>query len=109
MALDWLINDVPEYRSRGQRILSVLNGEDTVDILPGNPDVRADVSDWNKGDKFDPDIEFDANSFSRMDKFDALEVAQHMIDNSLNSVNSRKNSSTEAKAEVNDSSGSKEK
>lgn len=83
MALDWLLDDVPSYVSRGQRILSVLDGSGTVDVLPGRPDVAAEPSDFEKGEKFNPEIDFDPNSFSRMDKFDGLEVGQELIDSQL--------------------------
>lgn len=83
MALNWLLEDPPQYISRGQRIMSVLDGSGSVDLLPGRPDVEATQSDWDKGDKFDPDLDFDPNSFSRMDKFDGLEVGQELIDSAL--------------------------
>jgi len=83
MALDWMIEDREEYVSRGQRILSVLDGSGSVDVLPGRPDVVAEPSDFDKGEKFNPDIDFDPNSFSRMDKFDGLEVGQELIDSQL--------------------------
>lgn len=83
MPLDWLLDDAPEYISRGQRILSVLNGSGSVDVLPGRPDVEASSSDFDKGEKFNPDIDFDPNSYSRMDKFDGLEVGQELIDSEL--------------------------
>ena len=83
MGLDWLLEDAPAYVSRGQRILSVLDGSGTVDVLPGRPDVAAEPSDFEKGEKFNPDIDFDPNSFSRMDKFDGLEVGQELIDSQL--------------------------
>lgn len=83
MALDWLLEDNPAYVSRGQRILSVLDGSGSVEVLPGRPDVTADPSDFDKGEKFNPDIDFDPNSFSRMDKFDGLEVGQELIDSEL--------------------------
>lgn len=83
MALDWLLEDAPAYVSRGQRIMSVLDGSGTVDVLPGRPDVEASPSDFDKGERFDPEIEFDLNSFSRMDKFDGLEVGQEFIDSEL--------------------------
>lgn len=83
MALDWLLDDAPAYISRGQRILSVLNGSGSVDVLPGRPDVTAEPSDFEKGEKFNPEIDFDPNSFSRMDKFDGLEVGQELIDSQL--------------------------
>jgi len=83
MALEWLLEDVPAYVSRGQRILSVLDGSGTVDVLPGRPDVALEPSDFEKGEKFNPDIDFDPNSFSRMDKFDGLEVGQELIDSEI--------------------------
>lgn len=83
MPLDWLIQDAPAYVSRGQRILSVLDGSGSVDVLPGRPDVTVEPSDFDKGEKFNPEIGFDPNSFSRMDKFDGLEVGQELIDSEL--------------------------
>ena len=83
MALDWILEDREEYVSRGQRILSVLDGSGSVDVLPGRPDVVADPSDFDKGERFNPEIDFDPNSFSRMDKFDGLEVGQELIDSQL--------------------------
>lgn len=83
MALDWLLEDAPAYVSRGQRILSVLDGSGSVDVLPGRPDVTVEPSDFDKGERFDPEIDFDPNSFSRMDKFDGLEVGQELIDSEL--------------------------
>jgi len=83
MALDWLLEDPEEYVSRGQRILSVLDGSGSIEVLPGRPDVEATSSDFDKGEKFNPDIDFDPNSFSRMDKFDGLEVGQELIDSQL--------------------------
>lgn len=83
MALDWLLEDAPTYVSRGQRIMSVLDGSGSVDVLPGRPDVIVEPSDFEKGEKFDPDIDFDPNSFSRMDKFDGLEVGQELIDSMI--------------------------
>lgn len=80
MALDWLQEDAPAYVSRGQRIMSVLDGSGSVDVLPGRPDVVVEPSDFDKGEKFNPEIDFDPNSFSRMDKFDGLEVGQELID-----------------------------
>lgn len=95
MALNWLLEDTPQYVSRGQRIMSVLDGSGSVDLLPGRPDVEATQSDWDKGEKFDPDLDFDPNSFSRMDKFDGLEVGQHLIDSALDSAkNGRAESAT---------------
>lgn len=86
MALDWLIDDTPAYVSRGQRIMSVLDGSGSVDVLPGRPDVVAGPSDFDKGEKFNPEIDFDLDSFSRMDKFDGLEVGQELIDSQLDKV-----------------------
>lgn len=83
MALDWLLEDAPAYVSRGQRIMSVLNGSGSVDVLPGRPDVVAEPSDFEKGEKYNPEIDFDPNSFSRMDKFDGLEVGQELIDSEI--------------------------
>lgn len=98
MALDWLLEDTPAYISRGQRILSVLDGSGSVDVLPGRPDVVAEASDFDKGEKFNPDIDFDPNSFSRMDKFDGLEVGQELIDSELDrSKSAPKSSSSEEK------------
>ena len=81
--IEYLVEDLPEYVSRGQRIRSILDGSGNVDILPGRPDVQAGQSDWSKGEKFDPDIDFDPNSFSRMDKFDGVEVGNELIENEL--------------------------
>lgn len=83
MPLDWLLEDAPEYVSRGQQILSVLDGSGSVDVLPGRPDVMVEPSDFDKGEKFNPEIDFDPNSFSRMDKFDGLEVGQELIDSQI--------------------------
>lgn len=83
MALEWLMENPPQYVSRGQRIRSVLDGSGSVDILPGRPDVEATQSDWDKEEKYDPDLDFDPNSYSRMDKFDGLEVGQELIDSQL--------------------------
>ena len=83
MPLDWLLEDAPAYISRGQRILSVLDGSGSIEVLPGRPDVTAEPSDFEKGEKFNPEIDFDPNSFSRMDKFDGLEVGQELIDSQL--------------------------
>lgn len=93
MALDWLLEDTPAYVSRGQRILSVLDGSGTVDVLPGRPDVMAELSDFEKGEKFNPEIDFDPNSFSRMDKFDGLEIGQELIDSELDKAKSTSKSS----------------
>ena len=92
MALDWLLEDTPAYISRGQRILSVLDGSGSVDVLPGRPDVEASSSDFDKGDRFNPEIGFDPNSFSRMDKFDGLEVGQELIDSQLDKSKPTSNS-----------------
>lgn len=98
MALDWLLEDAPSYISRGQRILSVLDGSGSVEVLPGRPDVTVDPSDFQKGEKFNPDIDFDPNSFSRMDKFDGLEVGQEIIDSELDkSKSASKSSNSEEK------------
>lgn len=83
--IDYLIEDLPEYVSRGQRVRSVLDGSGNVEILPGRPDVQAGQSDWSKGERYDPDIDFDPNSFSRMDKFDGVEVGQELIESALSS------------------------
>lgn len=93
--LDWFIEDTPQYLSRGQRIMSVLDGSGSVDVLPGRPDVEASQSDWDKRDGFNPDIDFDPNSFSRMDKFDGLEVGQELIDSGLGASRSSSSSQTE--------------
>lgn len=98
MALDWLLEDAPAYVSRGQRIMSVLDGSGSVDVLPGRPDVEASSSDFDKGEKFNPEIDFDPNSFSRMDKFDGLEVGQEIIDSELDQPKSAsKSTKTEEK------------
>lgn len=98
MALEWLLEDAPAYVSRGQRIMSVLDGSGSVDVLPGRPDVVAESSDFDKGEKFNPDIDFDPNSFSRMDKFDGLEVGQELIDSQLDmSKSTEKSSKSEEK------------
>ena len=98
MALDWLLEDAPAYISRGQRILSVLDGSGTIEVLPGRPDVAAEPSDFDKGESFNPEIDFDPNSFSRMDKFDGLEVGQELIDSELDrSKSASKPSNTEEK------------
>lgn len=98
MALDWLLEDAPSYISRGQRILSVLDGSGSVDVLPGRPDVVVQPSDFDKGEKFNPEIDFDPNSFSRMDKFDGLEVGQELIDSALDkSKSASKSSNSEEK------------
>ena len=81
--IEYLVDDLPEYVSRGQRIRSILDGSGNVDILPGRPDVQAGQSDWSKGEKYDPDIDFDPNSYSRMDRFDGVEVGQELIESEL--------------------------
>ena len=88
MALEWLMENPPQYVSRGQRIRSVLDGSGSVDIIPGRPDVEATQSDWDKGEKYDPDLDFDPNAYSRMDKFDGLEVGQELIDSQLDAKSS---------------------
>lgn len=98
MALEWLLEDAPAYISRGQRILSVLDGSGSVDVLPGRPDVAAEAADFDKGERFNPEIDFDPNSFSRMDKFDGLEVGQELIDSELDrSKPTSKSSNSEEK------------
>lgn len=94
MALNWLLEDPPAYVSRGQRIMSVLDGSGSVDVLPGRPDVVVEPSDFDKGEKFNPDIDFDPNSFSRMDKFDGLEVGQELIDSEIDRSKSASKSTT---------------
>lgn len=94
MALDWLLEDAPTYISRGQRILSVLDGSGSVDVMPGRPDVVVEPSDFDKGEKFNPEIDFDPNSFSRMDKFDGLEVGQELIDSEIDRSKSTSKSTT---------------
>lgn len=79
--------------SRGQRIMSVLNGEGVVDVIPGAPDVKFDTQSQSAMDKFDPDIDFDPNAYSRMDKFDGLEVGQELVDSALDSRPSKDSSS----------------
>ncbi len=83
--IEYLVDDLPEYVSRGQRIRSVLDGSGNVEILPGRPDVQVGQSEWAKGEKFDPDIDFDPNSFARMDKFDGVEVGHELIERELSS------------------------
>lgn len=83
MALDWLLEDAPAYVSRGQRILSVLDGSGSVEVVPGRPDVMVEPSDFEKEERFNPEIDFDPNAFSRMDKFDGLEVGQELIDSEI--------------------------
>ena len=98
MPLEWLLEDAPAYISRGQRILSVLDGSGSVEVLPGRPDVEVSSSDFDKGEKFNPEIDFDPNSFSRMDKFDGLEVGQELIDSEIDrSKPASKSSNSEEK------------
>ncbi|UNI72448.1 MAG: hypothetical protein [Chaetfec virus UA24_2231] len=85
MALNWLIEDPEEYISRGDRILSVLDGSGSVDVLPGRPDIEASPSDFDKGEKFNPEIDFDPNSYSRIDKFDGVELGHEYIESRLDS------------------------
>lgn len=96
--LEYMIEDLPEYRSRGERIMSVLNGSGSVDVLPGRPDVQASDSDFRKGESYDPPLDFDPNSFSRIDKFDGLESGQGVIDDFLE----RQRSSSNAKSKEED-------
>lgn len=95
--IHWFVEDLPQYVSRGSRILSVLDGSGSVEVIPGRPDVKAEQSEWDKGDGFNPEIEFDPNSYSRMDKFDGLEVGQEMIDSRLDSKSSTPPSIVEEK------------
>lgn len=81
--IEYLVDDLPEYISRGQRIRSVLDGSGNVEILPGRPDIQVGQSEWSKGENFDPDIDFDPNSFARMDKFDGVEVGNELIEGEL--------------------------
>ena len=90
--LSYLVEDRPQYISRGYRILAVLNGSGEAEVLPGRPDVQADASDFAKGEKFNPDIDFDPNAYSRMDKFDALEIGQELIDSEIDSKKSKSTS-----------------
>lgn len=83
--IEYLVEDFPEFVSRGQRIRSILDGSGNVEILPGRPDVQAGRSDWSKGEGYDPDIDFDPNSYARMDKFDGVEVGQELIESELSS------------------------
>lgn len=81
--LEYMIDEFSEYKTRGERIMSVLNGSGSVDVLPGRPDVQASDSDFRKGEDYDPPLDFDPNSFSRIDKFDGLESGQEVIDDFL--------------------------
>lgn len=96
--LEYMIDDFPEYKSRGERIMSVLNGSGSVDVLPGRPDVQASDSDFRKGEDYNPSLDFDPNSFSRIDKFDGLESGQEFIDDFLE----RQRSSSSAKLKKED-------
>lgn len=107
--IDYLVDDLPEYVSRGQRILSILDGSGNVEILPGRPDVQVGQSDWSKGDKFDPDIDFDPNSFSRMDKFDGVEVGQELIESELTSRPAKTSESADSNNDKSADSSSEEK
>lgn len=97
--IDYLVEDLPEYISRGQRIRSVLDGSGNFDVLPGRPDVQAGQSDWSKGEKFDPDIDFDPNSFCRMDKFDGVEVGQALIESELASRSAKASEAADSNSE----------
>lgn len=81
--LTYLVESLPEYVTRGERILSVLNGEGSFSVLPGRPDVESTASELAQHDKYNPDIDFDPNAYCRMDKFDAVEVGQAYIDHSI--------------------------
>lgn len=96
MTIPYLVEDPASFVSRGSRISSVLNGSGSIEVLPGRPDVTAEQSDWDKGEKYDPDLKFDPNSYSRMDKFDGLEVGQELIDSQLDA---KPSSSTPADSE----------
>lgn len=97
--VEYLVEDLPEYVSRGQRIRSILDGSGNVDILPGRPDVQVGQSDWSKGEKFDPEIDFDPNSFCRMDKFDGVEVGQELIESGLASRPAKTSEATDSNSE----------
>lgn len=97
--IEYLVEDLPEYVSRGQRIRSVLEGSGNVEVLPGRPDVQAGQSDWSKGEKYDPDIDFDPNAYSRMDKFDGVEVGQELIENELASRPARTSEAADSNSE----------
>ncbi len=97
--IEYLVEDLPEYVSRGQRIRSVLEGSGNVEVLPGRPDVQAGQSDWSKGERYDPDIDFDPNSYSRMDKFDGVEVGQELIENELASRPARTSEAADSNSE----------
>lgn len=97
--IEYLVEDFPEYVSRGNRIRSILDGSGNVDILPGRPDVQAGQSDWSKGEKFDPEIDFDPNSFSRMDRFDGVEVGNELIERKLASCPARTSEAADSNGE----------
>ena len=97
--IEYLVEDLPEYVSRGQRIRSVLDGSGNVEILPGRPDVQAGQSDWSKGEKFDPEIDFDPNSFARMDKFDGVDVGQELIEGALSSRSAKASEAADSNSE----------
>ena len=108
--LSYLLEDRPQYISRGYRILAVLNGSGTAEVLPGRPDIQVDPKDFAKGEKFNPDIDFDPNAYSRMDKFDALEVGQELIDSELDNIKSKSDSkSTSGKGKESTSGKGEEK
>lgn len=97
--IEYLVEDFPEYVSRGQRIRSILDGSGNVEVLPGRPDVQAGQSDWSKGERYDPDIDFDPNSYSRMDKFDGVEVGQELIESELSSRSAGTSEATDSNSE----------
>lgn len=97
--IEYLVEDLPEYVSRGRRIRSVLDGSGNVEILPGRPDVAAGQSEWTKGEKFDPEIDFDPNSFCRMDKFDGVEVGNELIESELSSRPAKASESADSNSE----------
>lgn len=97
--IEYLVDDLPEYISRGQRIRSVLDGSGNVEVLPGRPDVQAGRSEWARGEGFDPDIDFDPNSFARMDKFDGVEVGQELIESELTSRPARTSEAADSNSE----------
>lgn len=97
--IEYLVEDFPEYVSRGRRICSILEGSGNVEILPGRPDVQAGQSDWSKGERYDPDIDFDPNSYARMDKFDGVEVGQELIESELASRPARTSEAADLNSE----------
>lgn len=104
MAHKNFLEPLQTYMSRGQRIMSVLNGEGVVDVIPGSPDVKFDSQSRSAMDRFDPEIDFDPDAYSRIDKFDGLEVGQELVDSALDSRPSKDSSSkkTDASAEGSD-------